>query len=111
MPVVENTGVWLTDLETLRLHYAETLAQWRERFTARWDHVARELYDERFCRMWEFYLAASESVFRWGDHMVFQMQLSPSRDAVPLTRDYVTDEERRLAATEKRLGRKAANAA
>ncbi|MDB5362298.1 MAG: SAM-dependent methyltransferase, partial [Rhodospirillales bacterium] len=72
------------------LHYAETLRHWRQRFVAHWDQV-KALYDERFCRMWEFYLAASEAGFRVQDLMVFQIQLSKRVDAVPMTRDYMTE--------------------
>lgn len=90
---VERSGMWATDIEILRLHYAMTLRQWRERFLAHRDIVASRL-DERFCRMWEFYLAASEAFFRRQDGMVFQIQLARRRDAVPLTRDYMTEAER-----------------
>ena len=93
MPPVEASGLWLTDLEVLRLHYAETCRHWRERFMAR-KHTLGPGYDERFCRMWEFYLASSEMSFRHGGLMVFQAQLSRSIDAVPLTRDYIVDSER-----------------
>jgi cyclopropane-fatty-acyl-phospholipid synthase len=93
LPVVERLGLWVTDIEILRLHYAETLRAWRRRFTAHRAEIAR-LYDERFCRMWEFYLIGSELAFRRMGHMVFQMQLSKRQDAVPLTRDYITDRER-----------------
>ncbi len=84
----ERAGLWVTDVEVLRLHYAETLRHWQERFAARRD-AACALYDERFCRMWEFYLAASEAGFRNGRTMVFQLQLAHRRDAVPLTRAYI----------------------
>jgi cyclopropane-fatty-acyl-phospholipid synthase len=93
VPAVERAGLILTDLEVLRLHYAETLRAWRERFAARRED-ARALYDERFCRMWEFYLAGSEAGFRVGDLVVFQLQLAKDRAAVPLTRDYITDFDR-----------------
>jgi cyclopropane-fatty-acyl-phospholipid synthase len=93
VPVVERTGLWITDIEILRLHYAETLRAWRQRFNANRERV-RSLYDERFCRMWEFYLAGSEIAFRHQGHMNFQMQLAKRVDAVPLTRDYITDWER-----------------
>jgi cyclopropane-fatty-acyl-phospholipid synthase len=93
VPVVERTGLWITDIEVLRLHYAETLRQWRARFLANRDRV-RALYDERFCRMWEFYLAASEVAFRRDGHINFQMQLAKRVDTVPLTRDYMFDWER-----------------
>ena len=93
VPVVERTGLWITDIEILRLHYAETLRAWRQRFNANRERV-RALYDERFCRMWEFYLAGSEIAFRQQGHMNFQMQLAKRIDVVPLTRDYITDFER-----------------
>ncbi len=93
LPVVERQGLWVTDIEILRLHYAETLRAWRQRFTANRAQIAA-LYDERFCRMWEFYLVGSELAFRRLGHMVFQMQLAKRQDAVPLTRDYITDWER-----------------
>ncbi|HET7281204.1 MAG TPA: cyclopropane-fatty-acyl-phospholipid synthase family protein [Sphingomicrobium sp.] len=92
-PVVERSGLWLTDLEVLHLHYAETLRHWRQRFLANRASLA-DLYDDRFCRMWEFYLAASETSFRHGGFMVFQAQLSHALDAAPLTRDYMTDADR-----------------
>lgn len=87
---VEASQLWATDVEILRLHYAETLKHWRDRFLANWDQV-RDLYDERFCRMWEFYLAGSEMSFRFDRMMVFQMQLTRSRTALPLTRNYMLD--------------------
>jgi cyclopropane-fatty-acyl-phospholipid synthase len=90
MPAIERAGLWVTDVEILRLHYAETLRVWRERFTAQWDEIARQ-YDVRFCRMFEFYLAVSEVAFRYGGHMVFQLQLAKAVDAVPMTRNYVDD--------------------
>jgi cyclopropane-fatty-acyl-phospholipid synthase len=92
LPVVERLGLWVTDIEILRLHYAETLRSWGRRFQANRARVAA-LYDERFCRMWEFYLIASELAFRRMGHMVFQMQLARRPDAVPLTRDYIADFE------------------
>ena len=85
---VERAGAMVTDVEVLRGHYAETLAHWRERFAANRDR-ARELTDERFCRMWEFYLAAAEAGFRVGDTVVFQVQLVKDRNALPRTRDYM----------------------
>ena len=88
LPAVERSGLIVTDVEILRLHYAETLRHWRERFAAARPEVGR-LYDERFCRMWEFYLAASEVSFRHSGHMVFQLQLAKRIAAVPLTRDYI----------------------
>ena len=94
LPVIERCGLWVTDVEILRLHYAHTLREWRRRFAANRRRVAK-LYDERFCRMWEFYLAGSEVTFRNSGHMVFQIQLAKRVDAVPLTRDYIQDWERR----------------
>ncbi|WP_339913254.1 cyclopropane-fatty-acyl-phospholipid synthase family protein [uncultured Brevundimonas sp.] len=90
LPAIERSGLWVTDMEVLRLHYAETLKIWRERFLAR-RAEAVALYDERFCRMWEFYLASSEVGFRTLGHMVFQIQLTRRQDAVPLTRAYLCD--------------------
>ena len=75
MPAIEKSGLMVTDVEILRLHYAETLKHWRERFLANRER-AKAIYDERFCRMWEFYLAGSEAAFRWQDLMVFQIQLT-----------------------------------
>jgi cyclopropane-fatty-acyl-phospholipid synthase len=91
--VIERSGLWVTDVEVLRLHYAETLRHWRERFLRNRERV-KALYDERFCRMWEFYLAGCEVSFRNMGQMVFQIQLARRQDAVPLTRDYITDWER-----------------
>jgi cyclopropane-fatty-acyl-phospholipid synthase len=95
MASIERVGLFVTDTEILRLHYADTLKAWRERFMARRDE-AREMYDERFCRMWEFYLAGSESSFRVNGHMVFQIQLAKSQTVVPRTRDYVYEREAML---------------
>ncbi|HUC19025.1 MAG TPA: cyclopropane-fatty-acyl-phospholipid synthase family protein [Acetobacteraceae bacterium] len=95
LPHVERAGLWATDIEILRLHYAETLRHWRERFLAK-RAVIRDIYDERFCRMWEFYLAGSEMGFRHGGLMVFQLQLARRVDTVPLTRDYIRATESAL---------------
>ncbi len=92
-PAIEKSGLKLTDIEVLRLHYADTLKEWRRRFLANREEVS-SLYDERFCRMWNFYLAGSEAVFRYGDHVVFQFQLARGHGAVPLTRDYLYEWER-----------------
>ncbi|WP_292032800.1 MULTISPECIES: SAM-dependent methyltransferase [unclassified Brevundimonas] len=92
LPAIERSGLWVTDIEVLRLHYAETLRVWRQRFLARRDE-AQALYDERFCRMWEFYLAASEVAFRELGHMVFQLQLTKKQTAVPLSRDYLCEQK------------------
>lgn len=93
LAAVERAGLWVTDVEILRLHYAKTLRHWRRRFAANRDK-AKALYDERFCRMWEFYLAGCEVAFRHMGQMVFQMQIAKRVDAVPLTRDYMSDLER-----------------
>ena len=91
---VEQASLWVTDLEFLRLHYAKTLAHWCRRFEANRARIA-EMYDERFCRMWEFYLISAEMMFRTGSQLVFHMQLARRRDAAPIVRDYVTDLQRR----------------
>jgi cyclopropane-fatty-acyl-phospholipid synthase len=88
LPAIERSGLVATDIEILRLHYAQTLRHWRWRFAANRDTIA-SIYDERFCRMFEFYLCGSELAFRRGGHMVFQIQLGARQDAVPLTRDYM----------------------
>jgi cyclopropane-fatty-acyl-phospholipid synthase len=94
---VEKAGLIATDVEVLRLHYAETLRHWRLRFAAN-RAQARALYDERFCRMWEYYLAASEAAFRWNGLMVFQIQLARRPDVIPITREYMVDREQGNAA-------------
>ncbi|MDE8348640.1 MAG: cyclopropane-fatty-acyl-phospholipid synthase [Acidocella sp.] len=90
---IEKSGLRTADIEILRLHYAKTLAHWRRRFAANRDAIAA-LYDERFCRMFEFYLAGSELAFRVNAHMNFQIQLTHRNDATPLTRDYMMEAER-----------------
>jgi cyclopropane-fatty-acyl-phospholipid synthase len=95
LAAVERAGLWVTDIEILRLHYAKTLRHWRTRFMQNRDEVKRLAgLDDRFCRMWEFYLAACEMSFRHMNQMVFQLQLAKRVDAVPLTRDYMYDGER-----------------
>lgn len=94
-PAIEKAGLIVTDVEILRLHYADTLKAWRKRFLARRSEAAA-LLGERFCRMWEFYLAAGEAGFRYGGLMVFQIQLAKKIDTVPRTRDYIAAEEERL---------------
>jgi cyclopropane-fatty-acyl-phospholipid synthase len=101
MPAIERSGLIVTDIEILRLHYAETTKAWRDRFLAHRDEVER-LYDQRFVRMWEFYLAASEMAFREQAMMVMQIQLAKRQDVVPMTRDYIVREETRLRAIERR---------
>jgi cyclopropane-fatty-acyl-phospholipid synthase len=99
LPSIERMGLLVTDIEILRLHYAETLKAWRERFLAHRDQVER-LYDQRFVRMWEFYLAGSEMTFREQNFMVFQLQLTKRQGVVPITRDYIAREETRLRSLE-----------
>jgi cyclopropane-fatty-acyl-phospholipid synthase len=99
MAAVERSGLLVCDIEILRLHYAETLKAWRERFLAHREDAER-IYDQRFVRMWEFYLAASEMSFREQNMMVFQIQLTKKQGVVPITRDYIAREEQRLRAAE-----------
>lgn len=101
VPAIERAGLLVTDIEILRLHYAETIKAWRDRFLAHRNEVAR-LYDARFVRMWEFYLACSETAFRRHDMMVFQIQLAKRQGVVPITRDYILQAEARLRAREAR---------
>lgn len=95
LPAIERAGLIVADVEVLRLHYAETLKEWRRRFKARWREAA-QLYDERFCRMWEFYLAGAEMGFRREGLVVFQVQLAKRIDALPITRDYMFESERTM---------------
>ena len=96
---VEQASLWVTDLEFLRLHYAKTLNHWWRRFEANRSKVA-QMYDERFCRMWEFYLVSAEMMFQTGSQLVFHMQLARKRDAVPIQRDYITDLQRQYQGKE-----------
>jgi cyclopropane-fatty-acyl-phospholipid synthase len=99
MAAIEKSGLWVTDIEVLRLHYAETLRHWRQRFLANREKVKQIAgYDERFCRMWEFYLGGCEVSFRYFNQMVFQIQIARKQDAVPLTRDYMVEAEQQTAA-------------
>ncbi len=93
LPAIERSGLWVSDIEVLRLHYAETLKSWRARFMAAREEIAA-LYDERFCRMWEYYLVVSELSFRGAGFMNFQVQLTKRVDALPITRDYMVQDER-----------------
>ena len=98
MAAIEKVGLYVTDIEILRLHYAETLRHWRLRFLANRDKVkALAAYDDRFCRMWEFYLAGCEVAFRYMNQMVFQIQIARRQDAAPITRDYMMDLEKAAA--------------
>ena len=94
---IERQGLFITDVEILRMHYADTLKAWRERFMARREEAVK-LYDERFCRMWEFYLALSEGAFRYEGECVFQIQMARRHDAVPSTRAYIAEREADLRA-------------
>jgi cyclopropane-fatty-acyl-phospholipid synthase len=98
-PFVEQASLWVTDLEFLRLHYAKTLNHWHRRFEANRDKIAA-MYDERFCRMWEFYLVSAEMMFRTGSQLVFHMQLARRRDAAPIVRNYITDLQRQYGSLE-----------
>lgn len=95
MPAIEQSGLVTCDIEVLRLHYAETLGAWRERFVANWAEAARR-HDERFCRMWEFYLAGAEMGFRHHGLVVFQIQLAHDVASIPITRDYIAERETEL---------------
>ncbi len=99
LPAIERAGLLVNDIEILRLHYAETLKAWRERFLAHAEE-AEQLYDRRFVRMWEFYLASSEMSFRKQAMMNFQIQLTKRQGIVPMTRDYIAREEARLRGIE-----------
>lgn len=93
VPVVEKSRLWITDIEILRLHYASTLLHWANRFQNKRSEAA-QIYDERFCRMWEFYFYACEMDFRYMGTMVFQMQITKSISALPLTRNYMLEAEK-----------------
>jgi len=101
LPAIERAGLIVTDVEVLQLHYAHTLRHWLERFMRQRDKAA-ELYDERFCRMWEFYLAGSQACFDLGQHVNFQFQLAKRVGVVPMTRNYIAEREAQLRAAEER---------
>ena len=88
MAAIEKAGLTVADVEVLRIHYAETLKQWHSRFMSNIDEIRKE-YDDRFCRMWRFYLLSCELTFRHNDQVVFQFQIAKRKDAVPLTRNYI----------------------
>jgi cyclopropane-fatty-acyl-phospholipid synthase len=100
LPAIERSGLLVCDIEILRLHYAQTLRHWRERFLAHREDVEK-VYDARFVRMWEFYLAAAEMSFREQAMMVFQIQLTKRQGVVPMTRDYIERETLRLRTLER----------
>ena len=85
---IEDSGLVISDMEVLRMHYSHTLRHWKERFLSKKETVL-EMFDERFFRMWEFYLASCEMVFKWGDQVVFQLQLTKDNRSTPTTRDYI----------------------
>lgn len=87
-PIIEKAGLYITDLEVWRIHYADTLREWRKRALEN-KAAIEKLYDERFFRMWDFYLSSAECAFRNLGHVVFQIQLAKKQDAVPLTREYL----------------------
>ena len=99
-PAVENNSLWVTDVEFLRVHYATTLVHWQQRFEKNRAAIAA-MYDEKFCRMWEFYLISAEMMFRTGSQEVFHMQLAKKRDAAPIVRDYTVDTQRRYEELER----------
>jgi cyclopropane-fatty-acyl-phospholipid synthase len=98
LTAIEKVGLWVTDIEVLRMHYAETLRHWRRRFLANREQIKQMAgYDDRFCRMWDFYLAGCEVAFRYMNQMVVQIQIARRQDAVPLTRDYLIDAENAIS--------------
>jgi cyclopropane-fatty-acyl-phospholipid synthase len=99
MPKIEKSGLWVTDIEILRMHYAYTLMAWRANFERNRDIILK-MYDERFCRMWEYFLIGAEFQFRYGRMVIFQLQITRDLDAVPLTRDYMFEAQK---ATEKTI--------
>jgi cyclopropane-fatty-acyl-phospholipid synthase len=101
LPAAEQAGLLIKDVEILPMHYAWTLRHWRERFLSNREKAAA-LYDERFCRMWEFYLATSEAAFRHDRLFIFQLQLARHQDAVPFRRDYIGAAEAALRSAEAR---------
>lgn len=104
----ERQRIWHADCEILRMHYFYTLRDWHTRFRANWDKAAA-IYDERFCRMWEFYLVSTQLSFLNGSSMIFQLVLANDREAVPIVRDYMIDDERTLLTQEKKIGTKHAS--
>ena len=104
LPHIEHAKLYVTDIEILRLHYAKTIREWYVRFANNRER-AREIYDERFCRMWEFYLAASECAFRFAGMNNFQIQFVKNQHALPLTRNYMIEEEERLRKIDSRRPR------
>ena len=85
---IEKSSLIISDMEILQMHYSHTLRHWKERFLDKKDKVL-EIFDEKFFRTWEFYLAGCEMSFKWGEHVVFQIQLTKNLSSVPITRDYI----------------------
>ena len=85
---IEKSGLIVSDVEVLRMHYSHTLRNWKERFLKNKSKVLA-MFDENFFRMWEFYLTSCEMAFKWGDQVVFQFQLTKDLKSVPTTRDYI----------------------
>ena len=85
---IENSGLIISDMEVLKMHYSHTLRHWKERFSSKKNQVL-DMFDEKFFRMWEFYLTGCEMAFKWGDQVVFQFQLTKNYTSVPNTRDYI----------------------
>jgi cyclopropane-fatty-acyl-phospholipid synthase len=92
IPFVERAGFWITDVEVLRLHYSYTLREWKKRFRANADKV-RSMMDDTFFRMFDLYLSSCELSMIYGGNMAFQVQMAKKIDAVPLTRDYIYQQE------------------
>jgi cyclopropane-fatty-acyl-phospholipid synthase len=103
VPPMERQHLWTADCEIWRKHYHYTLLEWRKRFLEHWDEAV-EIADERFCRMWEFYLTATAMSFMHGRMMVFHMLFSKNIHTFPMTRDFIAEEEARLKKREKELG-------
>jgi cyclopropane-fatty-acyl-phospholipid synthase len=104
LPAMERAGLYITDIEILRQHYAETLKEWSGRFRKHRER-AREMFDERFCRMWEFYLAVSEAAFRYAGLNNFQIQFTKNQQALPVVRNYIIEEEERLRGIDSQMPR------
>ena len=85
---LEKAGLIVSDVEVLKLHYAHTLRHWKENCIKNKAQII-EMFDERFFRMWEFYLTGCEIAFKWGDQVVYQLQLTKSYTSTPITRDYI----------------------
>ena len=85
---IEKAGLIVADIEVLRLHYSHTLRHWKENCLRNKDKII-QMFDERFFRMWEFYLAGCEMAFKWGDQVVYQFQLTKNYRSTPVTRDYI----------------------